>query len=73
MQNVNPHIEAENQIAVINSALAYLELAKHRLTDRLYGRVPSGRIEHSKVSVDQSIKSAIADLQKVSTARQSPS
>lgn len=72
MQNVNRHIEAENQIAAVLSAMAYLDSARHKLTDRLFDRIPAGRLDQDQQAIDKSINSAINDLQKISTARQSP-
>jgi hypothetical protein len=65
MQNVNPHIDAENQIAAVHSAMAYLDSARHKLTDRIFDRIPAGRLDQTQQAINESINSAINDLQKV--------
>jgi|688.fasta_scaffold882454_2 hypothetical protein len=63
-QNINRHIHAENQIAAIHSAMAYLDAARHKLTDRIFDRIPAGRLEQIQREVDANIHNAIGDLQR---------
>lgn len=64
MENVNPTFEQEKAIAAIEAAFWFLRSAKQKQLNRLFDRIPAGRMDHNQAEINQLITDAINRLQE---------
>lgn len=64
MQNVNPTFQQEKAIAAIEGAIWFLHDAKQKQLNRLFGRIPSGRLDHNQAEINGLVTDAITRLQE---------
>ena len=72
MQNVNQSFQQEKAIAAIEGAIWFLQDAKQKQLNRLFGRIPSGRLDQNQAEINELVTDAINRLQQAISPAGSP-
>lgn len=72
MQNVNQSFQQEKAIAAIESAIWFLNDAKQKQLNRLFGRIPAGRMDQNQTEINELVTDAIKRLQQAISPAGSP-
>jgi hypothetical protein len=66
---INQTWAPENQLAVIDNAIRYLQDARKAELDKVFGRLPPQRIQQKSQSIADDVQTAVNLLQKILTAQ----
>lgn len=67
MQKVNQSFQQEKAIAAIEGAIWFLNDAKQKQLNRLFGRIPAGRMDQNQTEINELVTDAIARLNSITS------